>query len=893
MPEPHDIRRPAGAADPYAIRPPGVPPLGAVHALLGALVLALVAWAAFAPAMAGELVYDDHYVIAQNPQITEWSGLWTSFTSSYWEFLDASTRDRVGYYRPLSGALLTLAYQVGGTDPGVYHWLNLLLHVGACVAAWRLGARLFHDQAVGFASALLFALHPVHVESVAWISALHDPLYAMFGFVALERLLAWREDGGRGMPWAAGAALLGALLSKDAALALIPVALVVDFGRLRREPRMRGGALGRFRPFVRAYAPFACALLVYLSLRVWTYGELAAGLGKQTTDFGVPFSRLMTLRLELFGGALALAAWPAELNLFRPFHPQLPDGALTVPLVATGAWAVMTLVAIARSWRPALVALLFLPAAISPVLLRVESVGTFPLSDRFLYAGVLGATLLFAAVALRWIPRGLGWALVVGAALAMGVHTNKATRPWVGEEALFEDALAKNPRNPNVYWSLARVRLEDYERGGDTRLLSDAGALIDRGLDLLTASQFDDFTIYATRDDFLQMHLGQAFVKLYEEQNGEFHDYETPARLFQDLTVRYPESERGWIGLGVARRLQGKNDEARAKFERALEINPRSPEALNNLGKLALADGEVAQAEERFREAAHYRSGSVQAWIGLAQALEAQGRRREAFEAASRAHAANPDAPGPCLMLGTLAAAAEDDEVAMRWLAMALERDPRNAEAHFIASQIHTRAGRYEDAAYALNEAIKRKRDHFQALYNLGQLILRAESPDAETRALHPLIGAYHYRPDGPVGDALRDQLWDLASKHVGLSYRLAIADYERRDLPGAEVWARRALEASPDNAAVHQILGMILLDQQRYSEAREHALIAGDAHTKDYEAQNAAGQTLLALGEPDAALPYLRQAAKLLPFQPIDEDLKQVVLEGLRETIAEIEEGQ
>lgn len=883
-------RRAPTAADPYAVKPAGVPQLGASRALLGALLLCLVSWLAFGPALQGELVYDDHYIVAQNPQIAEWSGVWTSFTSSYWEFLDESTRDRVGYYRPLSGVLLTVCYQLGGTDPAVYHWLNLILHIAACLAAWRLGARLFRSQEIGFAAALLFAVHPVHVESVAWISALHDPLYSVFGFVALERFLAWREAGANGMPWTAGLVFLGALLSKDAAIALIPVALVLDYGRRRYEPNQRGGAFGALKPFLRAYLPLFCALLVYLTLRVITYGELTAGLGKQTTDFGVAFGRLLTLRIELFGGALALVAWPAEQNLFRPFHPELPDGALTVPLLAIGAWAVLTLSAQLLRRRPLLATLLILPAAISPVLLRVESVGTFPLSDRFLYFGVIGFTLLLTGCAWRFLPRSAAWAVVVGATLGYGVQSFKSSGIWLSERTLFEDALVKNPDNPNVYWSLGRVELQDYEQSGDTRKLARARALFELGMDKLALAANEDFTIFATKDDHLQMNLGLAFAVLQEEQNGEFKDFETPARIFQDVTLHYPESERGWIGLGVARMLQQRPDEARAQFEKALEINPRSPEALNNLGKLALRAGDFELAEERFRAASKFRTGGLQSWMGLAHALEGQGRRREAFQAAAHAHESNPTASGPCLMLGTLAAAADDEQAALRWLKLAIERDPGNAEAHFTLSQVHTRAGRFALAAQELDATLTIQRDHFQALYNLGQLILRSEAEDAESRALQPLIGAYHYRPKGEIAEALRKQMLDLSTRHIGLPYRLGIADLERGDLASAEDWARRALAASPDNAAVHQLLGMVLIDAGRFADAREHALIAGEAHVKDYDAQNAAGSVLLALNEPEAALPYLQRAALLLPHQPLDEELKERMLEALRETIAEIE---
>src|SRR6187399_2197669 len=119
----------------------------------------------------------------------------------------------------MASLALVVGYKVGGGEPWAFHVLSLVFHVAATLFAWRLALRLTRSPSTAFFAALLFGLHPVHVESVAWISALNDPLFGMFALASLDSFVRWREEDSVGSAWKAAVWFLAALLSKELAIA--------------------------------------------------------------------------------------------------------------------------------------------------------------------------------------------------------------------------------------------------------------------------------------------------------------------------------------------------------------------------------------------------------------------------------------------------------------------------------------------------------------------------------------------------------------------------------------------------------------------------------------------------------------------------------------------------
>jgi hypothetical protein len=421
--------------------------------LAPALLLTIIVLLVFGRALGGELVYDDLRLLAANPRVTGGVSLWESLSTSHWGFDDPTAEGRVGYWRPLTVLVLRWGWWLGSGAPQVLHALSLLLHVAASLAAWRFASLLLRDGRLGFIAALLFALHPVHVESVAWISAVNDPLYGLFVFLALGDWMRWRAGGGTG--WALRPALwllLGAL-AKEQALALIPVFLVIE---LALGP---GGIKGK------GWAPLAAALIVLWILRALVFGDGWAGLDRVNTNFEMGFARGASFRAEVFGGFVGLLALPWKLEVFRPFRPVLPtfDGDFYRALGWIALWAWGAALAWKRERRVVLALLCMVPASVLPILLSVDAAGSFPFSDRYLYvATIVPAALAVAGVA--WVTRrvgrrALGESLVAVLALLLGLRSFTRTAIWHDEETLFRSAAAESPRSTYVHWGLGRVLL--------------------------------------------------------------------------------------------------------------------------------------------------------------------------------------------------------------------------------------------------------------------------------------------------------------------------------------------------------------------------------------------------------------------------------------------------
>lgn len=179
-------------------------------------MLVLVTGAVYAGSLANGFVYDDDAQVlenafVQNPRL--WSRI---FTGPVWSFWGLHTN----FYRPLQFLCYWVMFRLAGPNPAAFHLFQLLLYAASVVLVYLLGRRLLEDRLVAFLGALLWAMHPLHVEAVAWISALPDVAYGFFYLLAL--LLFLRAEKAANGRWRghtlAALALFGALLFKEMAL---------------------------------------------------------------------------------------------------------------------------------------------------------------------------------------------------------------------------------------------------------------------------------------------------------------------------------------------------------------------------------------------------------------------------------------------------------------------------------------------------------------------------------------------------------------------------------------------------------------------------------------------------------------------------------------------------
>jgi protein O-mannosyl-transferase len=301
--------------------------------LLAALALAALAWLVFAPVTGfAFLNFDDDLYVTENAHVR--AGL--TWDTVRWAFSSAET----GHYHPLTWLSHALDVEWFGLEAGAHHRTGLLLHgVGAalCFLAWRrLGIR-FDVAALAGA---LFAVHPLRLESVAWVATRKDVLSGVFFFLALLAWASWLE---RRQPWrlALTTALFAvALLAKPTVLPLPLLLLVLDRWPLARTERLASRVLEKAPLFIVA-AVFAVVAVV--SQR---------GAGTMPSVDAIPVGdRFANASVALVTNVGRLL-WPVEVSLFHPLRP-LPVGlgvACALGLVAVTGWAARARSSVAMAW---------------------------------------------------------------------------------------------------------------------------------------------------------------------------------------------------------------------------------------------------------------------------------------------------------------------------------------------------------------------------------------------------------------------------------------------------------------------------------------------------------------------------------------------------------------
>jgi len=505
------------------------------------LLLAIVG-AVHAPAWFGGFVWDDRLVIETNAALQS-GDLAALLTRPFF-----TTGD--GYWRPLTSLVLCLGDSLGGAV-GI-HVLAWCAHLVATFFAWRIANVILDDPRRAFFAALLFGLHPAQVEGVAWASAINDPLFWCFGLAAVDAAL-------RGNDVRAAASLLLALLAKENAIALLPVAALARW----QLPSAR----------LRAAALLALAAAVWWLLRSWVFGGFAGGLDRSEPDPTVAAHRFAAA-IELFGRELELLAWPWPQSSFRSLAL---DGST---LARAAAWAVAWSAAFAFAWwrghRRTLLCLGLVGAQPLLAALHGDRLGAYPVADRYLGPSVLGASLLvFANLRERTV-------LAVGAALAAigAIATVLHTTTFRDQDHFVTRGLATAPDDPTLHTLAGNAALER----GD---LATATARFEAALArtrTTTARTFHRAAVDA------RIGLGWCALRSQPPTIPRAREH------FQQALALDETAATAWIGLGVARGMAGDSRTAESALRRAVALAPANSQAHYNLAFLLAGTGRAAEA---------------------------------------------------------------------------------------------------------------------------------------------------------------------------------------------------------------------------------------------------------------------------------------------------------
>lgn len=607
------------------------------------VLVLLLATGTYLNSLTYDFVWDDTVMLLGGPKLRDLRNLPQFFLSDFTTLTSGALEGH--YYRPTLALTLALDTTFWGLHPALFHLTNILLHLGVTFLVNRLVLAMGARRDIALLATLLFAVHPVHVEVVAFVAA-RDNL--LLGIGVLGCLLAYRRSDapGRGRIAWGGAALAMqafALLSKEAAVTLPALLVLSDLlhSPVSDQPAERTTlrrALMRSLPF----------WIVTVAFATFRFSQLLSIAGDRLQGSG--FWQRLPGSFELLARYVVLSLVPTHMQPFYslrrpesflslwPALGLLLGGGLVALLIWS--WRRAPLAAFATAW--------FL-VTISPVVDLVPlSPREMGLADRYLYLPSVGVSILlalgFAALlgptdGRRWpFRRPIAWGALTFLLIAYPWQSYRYASVWRNDLTLFTRMTEVAPRAPIPYLNLGLTYFRANDLPRATAALEQAVRLnptLPRPRTILALV----YVLQGRARDGFQLFDGLA------SEGARDRDYSV-SRLMAHLVVgepreavaigeegigRFPEDADLGLWLGRALDRAGRPAEAMERYHRALELRPDLYEAEEALGSLLARSGRGGEATQHFLRSAEIRPDRAQPFRALAMLAEERGDRPESL----------------------------------------------------------------------------------------------------------------------------------------------------------------------------------------------------------------------------------------------------------------------
>ena len=585
------------------------------------LITATFTFAAFSPVLWNQFVdWDDYENLLNNPAYRGlgWNQLrwmWTTF--------------HMGPYQPLSWMTLGLDYIVWGMNPFGYHLTSLIVHASNALlfyfvlrlllsASFSLADKERSSQlalSAAFA-ALLFAIHPLRVESVAWATERRDVLSGFFFLWTIYSYLRANSNPHRAAParrWMNAALIFYvlSLLSKGIGITVPVVLLILDIYPLRRlpwNPRQwfvcgRDRVLQEKIPFVLVAMPFALIALL---------GQQEASAVRSLESYGLGSRAAQAL----YGASFYLWKSLVPLNLsplyeipprFTPADPRvIAGGAVTILLT-------ISLYRLRNRWPAGWACWLYSIVTLAPVLGIIQT-GPQLVADRYSYLGCLswpvlagGGLFYFLKDSSRRRSSALSrWAAPITATVILGTLASltwKQTQIWRNTASLWSHALKLDPESSIAHYNLGRV-------------------LAKQGQQLEAISHYRQALAIRPDDPDTHNNLG-LLLAIRGEVGASLEEFQKAVQID-------PSYARGFFNLGRVYALQGELEKAVQNYRKALKLTPAEVEIHLALGSVLAGQGQLDKASAHFEKALELRPELADAHVSLARLLAVQGKTADA-----------------------------------------------------------------------------------------------------------------------------------------------------------------------------------------------------------------------------------------------------------------------
>jgi protein O-mannosyl-transferase len=619
-------------------------------AWLIAALLALVTVILYWPATRyGFSNLDDPEFVTGNPHVQ--GGL--NWTEVKWAFCNM---EQAAYWAPLMWLSHQLAWQLFGPNAGGHHLINVLFHAANTLLVFLVFRRMTGATWRSLILAALFGLHPLRVESVAWITERKDVLSTFFGLLTLWFYARYaqkrsRVEGRESSVGTGGLALdtrrstfdyflalfffaLG-LMSKSMLVTWPCVLLLLDYWPLERfaapgsrnAPSLHHSTTPPLRLLLEKIPFFVLAA----AASVMTFVAQKHG-GAVTSVENLPLGARAGNALISCCRYLGKLFWPTDLAVFYPHPGYWPTNQVMLAGVLLASISVLLFVK-RRQYPFLLVGWLWYLGTLVPVIQLVQS-GEQAMADRFTYVPSPGVLILAIwgvhELTRRWRYQVIVLSLAGTAAIVLGIRlSQQQLRYWKNDETLYRHALEVTENNYFVHTALGNVLQKEGQLDDAVREYREAirltpayaEAYYELGNALLKQGQLDEAirefqAAIRLKPDDAEVHNSLG-VSLF--QQGRLSE---AIREFQEVIRLKPDHTEAHFNLGNAFRNNGRIDEALSQYQQGLRLKPNDAEAHNNLGTVLAMNGKIEEAILQFQEAIRLNPDYADAQNNLARALK-------------------------------------------------------------------------------------------------------------------------------------------------------------------------------------------------------------------------------------------------------------------------------
>lgn len=581
---------------PAAVTVPFASPGRRQSTILFVILVVVISALPFLPALRYGFVYDDDVQVVDSVAARSVQSPANYFLTSVWALRNSAIPLNYNYYRPVFYSWLRVGSALFGVHPFPWHLAVLLTHLAVTVLVFFLLRRHLGDSWAAVAGALVFGLHPVHIESVVWISGVTDPLAALGVLGSFLLWLRKMETPRSGLLAASLACYGAALMSKETAVVLPAIVFSYVLMGIPGGESASPGETGNVKSALRETLPFLAVTVFYFGLRLAVLHSFKAGsppwLSRSAVFLTAPSVLLFYLRHLV---------WPGGLRLFYDFVPVLSvrSPQFWVPLIALAALGGCALLGWRRLGTPVSAAAAWIVLPLLPVL----NIGLFFrddfLHDRYLYLPSVGLALLAGLAVQQLFGQKSGPALRIGALTGfvlllffLAAATVLQGAPWQDNLSLYSHT-AEHSTN-----TMARVNLasELSKRGqyGEAKTILE-GVIRERP-DFWLVNYDLGYVSYRLKDLGAAERLLRRAIAI-NPGDADAHEY-LGLTLFRENRVDEAASllsaaiERNSVGqgyhfaLGIALRQQGHLDAAKAEFAQEIQNHPENPLIRSEVARL-------------------------------------------------------------------------------------------------------------------------------------------------------------------------------------------------------------------------------------------------------------------------------------------------------------------